>query len=145
MTIWKDFLDFSRAEIFALAILLLMALVGGSILLYENSTRTLPPELIFETVKAESRPPTLPAKTPAKDSIVAPKKSIPSTLLMINLNTAPAESLMMLPHVGKVISQRIIEYREKRGGFDSVGQVIEIKGIGKKRLEAIRKLVTVGK
>lgn len=146
MTGLKELFDFSRAEIFALSILLLMILVGGGILMYQNTTRSLPPELIFQTVRAaESNPTPRMAGVPAGDTTSVRKPELSTKSLLIDLNTAPAESLMMLPRVGKTISQRIIEYREKHGGFDSVGQVIEIKGIGKKTLEKIREYLTVKK
>ncbi len=44
----------------------------------------------------------------------------------------------MLPFVGATLSARIIDYREKHGGYDSVGQLVEIYGIGPKSLEKIR-------
>jgi competence protein ComEA len=44
----------------------------------------------------------------------------------------------MLPFVGATLSARIIDYREKHGGYDSVGQLVEIYGIGPRNLEKIR-------
>ncbi|MBO8130687.1 MAG: helix-hairpin-helix domain-containing protein [Candidatus Marinimicrobia bacterium] len=61
----------------------------------------------------------------------------------ININTAGIEELKKIPNVGEVIALRIIEYREKVGKFDSVEQLLEIKGIGEKTLSKIRGVVTI--
>ena len=155
MSDWKEIFQFSRAETFALAILLVMALIGGGILLYENSTETLPPELFFQSAGAATKQPYMsapvsqtnpkPAGAQSQDtSSVATRKPTKPTSLLLNINTAPAESLMMLPRVGKVISQRIIDLRQRLGRFDSVEQLVQVRGIGKKTLELIRPNVTVG-
>ncbi|AEH44595.1 competence protein ComEA helix-hairpin-helix repeat protein [Thermodesulfatator indicus DSM 15286] len=61
----------------------------------------------------------------------------------INLNVAGQEELANLPGVGPKIAAAIVEYREKYGPFKSVDELLEIKGIGPKKLEKIRPLVTI--
>jgi competence protein ComEA len=56
----------------------------------------------------------------------------------VNVNTATAAELEALPGIGPVIARRIIEGRPYR----SVGELDTVKGIGKRRLEEIRPLVT---
>lgn len=48
----------------------------------------------------------------------------------VNINTAGAPELIAIPGVGPVLAQRIIEYREQHGGFNSEKDLIKVKGIG---------------
>jgi competence ComEA-like helix-hairpin-helix protein len=59
----------------------------------------------------------------------------------LNLNTARPDQLTRLPGIGPVLAQRIIEARDRRGGFRSVEDLLIVEGIGNQRLEKIRSLV----
>lgn len=61
----------------------------------------------------------------------------------LDLNTATAEDLQELPGIGKVIAQRIIDYRDLCGHFLDPEQLMEVDGIGEAKYEKIRDLVTV--
>lgn len=63
---------------------------------------------------------------------------------LVNINTATAEELQTLPGIGPTYSQRIIDYREENGPFQTIGELANVEGIGEKRLEAIWDLVTTG-
>lgn len=63
---------------------------------------------------------------------------------VINVNTANRAQLESLPRIGPVLAGRIIEYRDKNGGFKRVDDLVNIKGIGDKTLERLRPYVTVG-
>jgi competence protein ComEA len=51
---------------------------------------------------------------------------------VVNINTAPAEQLEILPGVGARTAARIIEYRQKNGGFKKVEELMNVRGIGEK-------------
>ncbi len=142
----KEVFSFSRAETIALCLLLAICLLGGGALIYENSRQSLPPQLIFESISAKPDSPQEDAETvnaTSTTTLAASLQSQPSAFknsrnLRLNLNTATGDSLAMLPFVGATLSARIIDYREKHGGYDSVGQLVEIYGIGPKSLEKLR-------
>lgn len=62
---------------------------------------------------------------------------------LVNLNSATAEELDVLPEVGPVTAQAILGYRAEHGGFGSVDELLDIEGIGEKTLEKIAPHVTV--
>jgi competence protein ComEA len=61
----------------------------------------------------------------------------------INLNTATIDQLETLPGVGRRTAERILEYRQKSGGFKKVEELMNIKGIGEKSFLKLRPLVSV--
>ncbi len=62
---------------------------------------------------------------------------------LIDLNTATAAELDTLPGIGPVLAARIVAEREKKS-FAKVEDLRRVSGIGPKKFEAIRPLVTVG-
>ena len=61
----------------------------------------------------------------------------------VNLNTATADQLDVLPGVGPTTAAAIIAFREQHGPFQTVDQLGDVRGIGPAKLEALRGLVTV--
>ena len=54
------------------------------------------------------------------------------------INQAPKEKIVELPGIGPVLADRIISYRSNNGGFKRVEELRNVKGIGVKKLEALR-------
>lgn len=61
----------------------------------------------------------------------------------VDLNTADEAELDSLPGVGPATAAAIVEHRERIGGFTSVDQLLDVRGIGEAKLEQLRSLVTV--
>ena len=61
----------------------------------------------------------------------------------IDLNLANAKELQELPGVGPVTAQRIIDMRQKSGRFKRVEDLLAIRGISQKKLDALRPYVTI--
>lgn len=61
----------------------------------------------------------------------------------ISLNTASAKDLTELPGVGEATAAAIVAHRESIGTFTSVEQLLDVKGIGPAKFEAIKDLVSL--
>ena len=62
----------------------------------------------------------------------------------VNINRASAEELERLPGIGPVLARAIVELRERQGPFQSVDDLLPIRGIGPVLVERLRPLVTFG-
>ncbi len=61
----------------------------------------------------------------------------------VDLNTATAEQLDALPGVGPATAAAIVAHRDEHGPFASVDALLDVRGIGPAKLDALRSLVTV--
>ena len=61
----------------------------------------------------------------------------------VNVNTASAQQLAMLPHVGPSVAERIVEHRAKNGQFKSIEDLALVKGIGDKTLDQLKPYVAI--
>lgn len=61
----------------------------------------------------------------------------------VNINTATREQLMSLKGIGEAYADRIIEYRDKNGPFQAPEDLLKVKGIGEKTLEANQDRIVV--
>ena len=68
-----------------------------------------------------------------------PKKTPPAS--PISINDADGAELQRIPGIGPATAQRILAYRREHGGFSSIGELMEVKGIGEKTLAKMRPYV----
>ena len=61
----------------------------------------------------------------------------------ININTASWEELSALDGIGEVLAKRIVAYREQNGPFSLTEELLQVRGIGEKKYQAIREKITV--
>jgi competence ComEA-like helix-hairpin-helix protein len=74
-------------------------------------------------------------------AVMRAEKHPPST--PIDLNLANVKELQELPGIGPVTAQRIIDMRQKSGRFKRVEDLLAIRGISQKKLDALRPYVTI--
>ncbi len=71
------------------------------------------------------------------DTVINTKAVIANDDSCININKATATELMVLPGIGPVIAERIIDFRKKNGAFRRLSDVDKVKGIGPAKLRKI--------
>lgn len=88
----------------------------------------------------KSRPTTAITTTQTTTETIAKteKTTVVQASFPLNINTATKEELMQIRGIGETYASRIITYREENGPFQSVDDLLDINGIGEKRLEAWR-------
>lgn len=77
------------------------------------------------------------AQTPAAPAAAAAQRA------SINLNTATIDQLETLPGIGRKTAERILEQRQKSGGFKKIEDLMNVKGIGEKSFLKIKPMVFV--
>ena len=61
----------------------------------------------------------------------------------VNLNTASASDLERLPGVGPATAAHILDFRTQNGGFHKIEDLMNVKGIGEKKLAKLEPFVTL--
>ncbi len=61
----------------------------------------------------------------------------------VNINTADEIRLQQLPGIGPALAERIVDYRQRHGGFASIEDIMNVSGIGEATFENIREYISV--
>jgi competence ComEA-like helix-hairpin-helix protein len=157
----------SRSEQVALFLLVALLLAGAGVVTYQRGaqvSRARSPEPLFVEAKSAPASPVAsgqqeagarPAAAPPESVVTtrtpghtdpAPRAKAGKRADRISLNAATSEDLEALPGIGPVLARRILQYREQRKrengrGFTSVDELLNVSGIGPKRLAAVRDCV----
>ncbi len=142
----KEFFYFSKGDRIAIILLLNLIVVSGGIFIFMNKFtftdavyRDQNEEIQKDFVQFENNLEVIePLKEESADNNESPttphrsKKENKQKLQLgqtIDINLASASTLTRIPGIGDVFAERIIEYRNSLGGFASLEQLYEIKGI----------------
>jgi competence protein ComEA len=79
----------------------------------------------------------------AGSAIAADKAASPAPAGVVNLNTADATQLSLLPRVGAKAAQRIVDDRREHGLFKKTSDLMQVKGFGDKKYQHLASYLTV--
>lgn len=122
--------------------LLIALVVGGAVLSYQKYNPAFAPELLHKNFPEAKSSGSVSLASPSFSDTVSKasvlNKDTTRPYVKLNLNTATQEELERLPGIGPVLAKRIIDYRYEKGGFDSIEEIKNVKGIGKKIFAEIK-------
>jgi DNA uptake protein ComE-like DNA-binding protein len=121
----KDYFDFSSTQLRIIALLSALALGLSGYLLIHSLAEPVP----------ETTSPAVYIGDAANDY---------TGLFVVDLNLSPADSLELLPGIGKVLADRIVAYRQHQE-FTSEMEITRVRGIGPKMYERLRPYLKVRK
>lgn len=126
------------------SVLILIIIVGSGVIWYDGTGRT-KRNIENQTITELQNQNELLRQqvSEASSKIVAGSQSVEDQGDKININTADATELDKLPNIGPAKADDILSYRESQGGFSSIEELKNVKGIGDKTFEEMKDLVTV--
>lgn len=65
----------------------------------------------------------------------------PVSIPAVNINTADVDTLMLIPGIGEVTAQRIVDYRKINGSFEDTSEITKVEGIGNKKFKEIKNYI----
>jgi competence protein ComEA len=81
----------------------------------------------------------LEAQRPAKPAVAATAVSTGP----VNLNSASAAQIALLPGIGPKTADLVVQYRQKNGPFKKIEEIMNVRGIGEKSFLKIKDRLTV--
>lgn len=144
---FPGFLGFTGTEIRILFFLLAVFLVGLAVKFFNaDGLHYKPCEYVTsDSVFLSGSGSRLPGSSMGKASFFPqkPKNKVPAEK-SVDINSATMEQLMSLPGIGEKTAEKIIILRTQKGGFNSIEEIKEVKGIQFKKFERIKNFIFIG-
>jgi competence ComEA-like helix-hairpin-helix protein len=123
---------FTRNEQRVLLFLSVCFLAGGAIKIYQDHYQPLPVTPVDPILREDGNPELYRGFTSREDQTQT------GSFFTVPLNTATQIDLERIPGIGPVMAKRILSYREAKGRFETLEELLNVKGIGPKKLLKIR-------
>lgn len=138
---------FTDKESAAISFLAVTFIIGMGVDFYrdksaENRLAESIPRLLAEDMKFKEAAAML--QSEYDNSLDITKLNDDGTLQSIEINRASLHGLTMLPGIGPIIAERIINMRDSNGNFLSVDDLLDIRGIGVNKLNQIKPFIIIG-
>jgi competence ComEA-like helix-hairpin-helix protein len=137
----RDHLAFTRQETLAIAFLSIALLAGQAVRWYRSSIAPAGKETDYAALDSEfiarARADLLDVSRDV-DSVRRLPSPPPLARASVNINSATLDQLVALPGIGPATAEKILEYRKNNGPFQSTEDLLEVSGIGPKKLAQIR-------
>ena len=128
---------FTRNEQKVVLFLSISFLAGGAIKEYQDRWQALPAPTGSKILKEYAGPDAM------RVSAFREETDESGTFFTIPLNSATKADLERIPGIGPVMAQRILAYKAMNGRFQTVDELLKVKGIGPKKLDKIRPYVRI--
>lgn len=70
-------------------------------------------------------------------------QKITDDVTKININKACVDELLQLKFIGPKFAERIVQYRTEHGPFERVEDIMKVRGVGQKALDANKDIITL--
>ena len=141
-----EFLSFSKKVVLSTTLIFslgLLSTVQAQQSVVENPMLSSAPVRYGSYSNSVSRVQSQSVTTPATQSKISHTTRKEASTGSVNINSASETELVALPGIGPSKARAIAEYRQQQGGFKSIDDLQQVKGIGPATLEKLRAHVTL--
>ncbi len=135
----REHLAFTRQETLAIAFLAVALLIGQAVRWYRSSAapdvRATDYSALDSEFVARARDVSGSVARGGESPKAARAQPAPGS---VDINTATAEQLIALPGIGPVTAEKIVAFRDENGPFETAEDLLQVRGIGEKKLARIR-------
>lgn len=79
----------------------------------------------------------------SETDMILKEESEADCMTRININTADSRELQQLNRIGPVLAERIIQYRNSYGLYETIEEIKQVSGIGDATFEKLKDYITV--
>jgi competence protein ComEA len=133
-----ELLELTKTERNVILFLAVTMIIGAAVRLYQSELPEMPQ---FNYQELDSTFTELNAAPEKKINTVGAVFAIGKMPGKLNINKATKQQLIDLPGIGKITAERILNYRKETGEFNTIEDLLAVKGISRKKLERLSSMI----